>query len=142
MTGPLLTYTSTGRNGVSTNYPEKSEMLKKRGKKQSVLSSVLVMNGEEVFKFVNRLARDCGFFQLVPVSHSQSTRQRLWILPACPGLSQSIDSPETVDSSSLSRSLTVNRLARDCGFFQFVPVSHSPGEESVFCTRLSYQVLL
>ena len=72
---------------MSTNYPEKSEMLKKRGKKQSDLSSVLVMNGEEVFKFVNRLARDCGFFQLVPVFHS-------------------------------------------------------PGEESVFCTRLSYRVLL
>ena len=62
---------------------------------------------------VNRLARDCGFLQLVAVSHSQSTRQRLWVLAACCSLSQSIGSPEIVGSCSLLQSLTVNRLARD-----------------------------
>ena len=45
-------------------------MLKKVRQKQSVLSLVPIMSREEVFKFPDRLGRNCGFTQVAPVSHS------------------------------------------------------------------------
>ena len=42
----------------------------KNGYKQSVLSIVLVLSREGGFKFLNRLGKDCGLIQVVPVPRS------------------------------------------------------------------------
>ena len=79
------------------------------------------MSGEEVCKFVNRLARDCGFLQLVAVSHSQSTRQRL-------------------GSSSLLQSLTI--LGKNLVFVHVCLAEFYFKAVQVVCCKLRYNVLV
>ena len=44
--------------------------LKKTEFSRDFLSLVLIMRGEEVVKFLDRLGRDCGLIQVFAVSHS------------------------------------------------------------------------
>ena len=69
VTGPLLACIRQREEMKTAQIILENQMLK-NGPKQPVLSLVLIMSRGEVFKFLDRLGRDSGFIQVVPVSRS------------------------------------------------------------------------